>query len=200
MVPSLLRGLLSRYSGGGDCGRAHRYPLSSAPTGRPAIAHHPSGARPISSDAIENTTSPQTNRVVQQDHEVADQHRKRDGAGVFVRHALQKPHPLVITGIRSLGEAKELKNHGGVLLFVDAPSEVRYERMRSRNRDAEVGLTLEQFQANEAQEWHQGETDADFNLRDIKAMADITIDNTLPVDQFVAIVYAALGLKQAGDS
>ena len=133
-------------------------------------------------------------------HEVADQHRKRDGAGVFVRHALQKPHPLVITGIRSLGEAKELKNHGGVLLFVDAPSEVRYERMRSRNRDAEVGLTLEQFQANEAQEWHQGETDADFNLRDIKAMADITIDNTLPVDQFVAIVYAALGLKQAGDS
>lgn len=133
-------------------------------------------------------------------HEVADQHRKRDGAGVFVRHALQKPRPLVITGIRSLGEAKELKNHGGVLLFVDAPSEVRYERMRSRNRDAEVGLTLEQFQANEAEEWHQGETDADFNLRDIKTMADVTVENTLPVDQFVAIVYAALGLRPTRDS
>lgn len=129
-------------------------------------------------------------------HEVADQHRKRDGAGIFVRHALQKPRPLVITGIRSLGEAKELKQHGGLLLFIDAPSEVRYERMRSRNRDAEVGLSLEQFRANEEQEWHQGESDADFNLRDIKAMADITIENTLPVDQLIAIVYAAVGLRK----
>lgn len=129
-------------------------------------------------------------------HEVADQHRKRDGAGIFVRHALQKPKPLVITGIRSVGEAKELKQHGGVLLFIDAPSEVRYERMRSRNRDAEVGLTLKQFQANEAEEWHQGDSDADFNLRDIKAMADVTIDNTLPVDDFVSIAYATLGLKK----
>lgn len=128
-------------------------------------------------------------------HEVADQHRKRDGAGIFVRHALQKPRPLVITGIRSLGEAKELKQHGGVLLFIDAPSEVRYERMRTRHRDAEVGLSLEEFRANEEKEWHAGESDADFNLRDIKEMADITIDNTLPVEDFIAIVYATLGLR-----
>lgn len=128
--------------------------------------------------------------------EVADQHRKRDGAGVFVRHALQKPRPLVITGLRSLGEAKELKQHGGTLLFIDAPIEVRYERMRSRSRDGEVSLALDEFRANEEKEWHAGETDADFNLGGIKAMADVTIDNTLPVDNFVAIVYAALGLHK----
>lgn len=127
--------------------------------------------------------------------EVAEQHRKRDGAGAFVRHALQKPHPLVITGIRALGEAKELKAHGGKLLFIDAPVEVRYERMKARHRDAETELSLEEFHANEEKEWHAGESDADFNLRDIKAMADITIDNTLPVDDFIAIAYAALGLR-----
>lgn len=127
--------------------------------------------------------------------EVADQHRKRDGAGVFVRHALQKPRPLVVTGLRSLGEAKELKRHGGKLLFIDAPVEVRYERMKSRLRDAETSLNLEEFKANEEKEWHAGDDDASFNLSGIKSMADATIDNTLPIDDFIAVVYAALGLN-----
>lgn len=119
-------------------------------------------------------------------HEVATEHRFRDGAGVFVVHALEKPRPLVVTGIRSLGEAKALKAAGGVLLFIDAPVEVRYERMKARHRDAETELTLEQFKANEATEWHEGETDADFNLRDIKAMADIVLENVLPLEEFIA--------------
>ena len=126
--------------------------------------------------------------------EVANEHRHRDGAGVFVDHALKKPRPLVITGIRSLGEAKALKAAGGKLLFIDAPAEVRYERMRARHRDAETELTLEQFEANEAKEWHAGETDADFNLRDIKAMADVTLDNVVPLEQFVAQAESALHL------
>lgn len=120
--------------------------------------------------------------------EVANEHRHRDGAGVFVEHALKQDRPLVITGIRSLGEAKVLKAAGGVLLFIDAPAKVRYERMRSRHRDAETELTLEQFEANEAKEWHAGDDDADFNLRDIKAMADVVIDNTLPMNEFTTKV------------
>lgn len=125
--------------------------------------------------------------------EVANEHRHRDGAGVFVVHALEKPRPLVVTGIRSLGEAKALKEAGGVLLFIDAPVEVRYERMKARHRDSEVELTLEQFHANEEKEWHAGDTDADFNLRDIYTMADLVLDNVLPVDEFIAAVYKQLG-------
>ncbi|MEO5499136.1 MAG: AAA family ATPase [Candidatus Saccharimonadales bacterium] len=117
--------------------------------------------------------------------EVADAHRHRDGAGIFVMHALEKPRPLVITGIRSLGEAKALKQAGGILLFIDAPVEVRYERMLARHRDSETGLTLEQFEANEHKEWHSGETDADFNLRDVKAMADLVMDNVVPMKEFI---------------
>jgi dephospho-CoA kinase len=119
--------------------------------------------------------------------EVADEHRHRDGAGVFIEHALSdKPRPLVITGIRSLGEAKALKAAGGTLLFIDAPAEVRYQRMQARHRDQETELTLEQFEANEAKEWHAGDDDADFNLRDIKAMADVVMDNVVPLEEFVA--------------
>jgi dephospho-CoA kinase len=119
--------------------------------------------------------------------EVADEHRHRDGAGVFIEHALSdKPRPLVITGIRSLGEAKALKAAGGTLMFIDAPAQVRYQRMQVRHRDSETELTLDQFEANEAKEWHAGDDDADFNLRDIKAMADIVLENVLPLDQFIA--------------
>lgn len=118
--------------------------------------------------------------------EVANEHRHRDGAGVFVLHALKNPRPLVVTGIRSVGEAKALKAAGGTLLFIDAPAAVRYERMKARHRDAETELTLEQFEANEAKEWHQGDNDADFNLRDIKAMADVVMDNVVPLDEFVS--------------
>lgn len=127
--------------------------------------------------------------------EVANEHRHRDGAGVFVLHALEKPRPLVITGIRSLGEAKALKAAGGTLLFIDAPAEVRYERMKARHRDAETELTLEEFEANEAKEWHAGETDADFNLRDIKAMADVVMDNVVPLKEFIRQAEAHLNLS-----
>lgn len=120
--------------------------------------------------------------------EVANEHRHREGAGVFVTHALQKPRPLVVTGIRSLGEAKALKAEGGRLLFIDAPAAIRYERMQARHRDLETELSLEEFEANEAKEWHAGDDDADFNLRDIKAMADVVIDNVLPLNEFIAKV------------
>lgn len=125
--------------------------------------------------------------------EVANEHRYRDGAGVFVVRALEKSRPLVITGIRSLGEAKALKDAGGTLLFVDAPVEVRYERMKNRHRDNETELTLEQFHANEEKEWHSGDSDADFNLRDIKEMADVQFSNVRPIEDFMRAVCERLG-------
>lgn len=128
-------------------------------------------------------------------HAVADEHRHRDGAGAFIKHALKKPRPLVVTGIRALGEAKELKSQGGLLIFVDAPVEVRYERMRARHRDKETELSLAEFRANEATEWHAGDTDSNFNLQGIRDMADIRMDNVLPLDDFIGAVYEAVGLQ-----
>lgn len=128
-------------------------------------------------------------------YEVATEHRRREGAGVFVKYALNKPLPLVVTGMRSMGEAKAIKAAGGVMLFVDAPAELRYERMKSRLRDREAFLSLDEFIINEQKEWHTGDGDADFNLRDIKATADIVIENDLDLTAFLNAAYRALHLK-----
>ncbi len=118
--------------------------------------------------------------------------RCEKGAGVLVAEALRKPRPLVITGIRSLGEAKELKNAGGILVFVDAPVEIRYERMKSRQRDDETKLTLQEFSQNEESEWYGGADDADFNLRGIREMADVQLQNVGTPEEFVAAALAGL--------
>ncbi len=121
--------------------------------------------------------------------------RYANGAGALVEEALKESRPLVITGIRSMGEAKALKAAGGILLFVDAPVEVRYQRVKSRQRDNETELTLQQFQANEEKEMYAGPNDEDFNIRGIGEMADIHVENTLPLDEYVALVYRKLGLE-----
>lgn len=120
--------------------------------------------------------------------------RHEKGAGALVVEALKEKPPLVITGIRSLGEMKALKAAGGILLFVDAPIEVRYQRVKSRARDQETDLTLEQFQANEEKEMSAGPSDEDFNIRKIGELADVTIENTVPLDEYIQLAYEKLGL------
>lgn len=127
--------------------------------------------------------------------QTATELRQTEGAGALVVEALKEERPLVITGIRSLGEAKALKSAGGVVLFVDAPLEVRYERVKTRNRDCETELTLEQFRASEEKEMYAGPTDADFNIRGIGETADVTIVNDkLTLEEYIDLSYRTLGL------
>lgn len=127
-------------------------------------------------------------------HSAAREFRYEHGAGAFVLEALKEPLPTVISGIRTLGEAKALLDAGGTLLFVDAPVEIRYDRVKSRNRDKETELTIEEFKANEEKELYAGPNDEDFNIRGIKDIADVVVENTLPLDDFIAHVYKKLGL------
>lgn len=128
--------------------------------------------------------------------ETAAELRRIEGAGALVIEALKEPRPLVITGIRALGEAKALQQAGGTLLFINAPIEIRYTRMKSRSRDNETALTLQEFTRHEAREWYAGPLDSDFNLRDIEKMSDITIDNSLTLELFLALVFEKLGLTK----
>ena len=128
-------------------------------------------------------------------HKTATEMRYENGAGALVTEALKEKQPLVITGIRSLGEAKALKEAGGTLLFVDAPVEVRYERVKSRARDNEMSLSLDEFRANEEKELYAGPNDEDFNIRGVGEMADISVENILSLDEYIALVYSKLGLK-----
>lgn len=128
-------------------------------------------------------------------HSTARDFRYQHGAGAFVKEALKEPRPTVVSGIRTLGEAKALLEAGGTLVFVDAPLEIRFERVKSRNRDKETELTLEEFKANEQKEMYAGPNDEDFNIRGIKQLADIVVENTLLLDEFIAHVYDKLGLQ-----
>jgi dephospho-CoA kinase len=116
------------------------------------------------------------------------------GAGALVLEALKEPRPTVISGIRTLGEAKALLEAGGTLLYIDAPVEIRYDRVKSRNRDKETELTLEQFKANEEKELYAGPNDEDFNICGIKEIADVVVENILPLDEFIKLVYSELQL------
>lgn len=126
-------------------------------------------------------------------YEIANIYRHQHGAGVFVHKALKKPRPLVITGLRTTGEARVLKNADGLLVWIDAPGKIRYQRMKSRRRDNEAGLSFEEFTIHEQKEWHAGNGEADFNLRDIKEMSDIVFDKALPLEEFIANAYQKLG-------
>lgn len=126
--------------------------------------------------------------------------RHEQGGGVLAELALEKFKALhqeyngvAITGIRSLGEAKAVKNSGGTILFTDASIEVRYNRMKDRNRDGEVGISFDEFKAREAREATTGETDEDFNREAIRLMADYQIQNETTLDAFHDQIVQALG-------
>lgn len=169
-------------------------------SGKDLIAHYLSDhygyTHPSTSELVRNVAMKERGSVERDVlHEVADAHRKQYGADVFVQIALQSPRPTIITGLRSLGEAKAIKRAGGVLVFVDAPIELRYERMVQRDRDLESQISLEDFREREATELHAGDDDSDFNLTGIKAMADIQLDSSFGKQEYIDHALASLGIS-----
>jgi dephospho-CoA kinase len=135
-------------------------------------------------------------------HEVGDALRREHGGGVLVDLAIKtfdakhdKYVGVVISGLRSVGEIKSLKKAGGMLVFVDAPIQIRHARMISRKRDAESQLTLDEFKAQEAKELEaSGQGDEAFNILAIRDMADVVLTNDNDLETFLARARQAIGL------
>lgn len=134
-------------------------------------------------------------------YEVANELRHSYGGGVLVERALDRYHNsirtyagVVVTGIRSLAEAKAIKELGGQLIYIDAPIEMRFSRMQARQRDGEARITLDAFREREQKEMSSGISDADFNILQIGKMADVTLQNTGTIDEFFATAEKALKL------
>ncbi len=130
--------------------------------------------------------------------------RKERGGGVLVEIGIeeyQKSHNdvgIVLSGIRSMGEMNAVLDAGGVMVYVDADPEIRYQRMVSRRRDQESQLTKEEFLDREQAEWHVGDNDADFNKRDIRAYAeskDMIILNDSDLQAYLGGARQKLGLE-----
>ncbi|MGB9836746.1 MAG: AAA family ATPase [Candidatus Saccharicenans sp.] len=85
--------------------------------------------------------------------------RERFGPAELARRAAAKiSRPTVIDSIRNLREIEYLRQLGDfVLVAVDAPVEIRFERVMRRGRNESV-CSLEDFRAKEELEKNNGET------------------------------------------
>lgn len=133
--------------------------------------------------------------------ETATYLRKKFGGAVLVERALatyaqqkNKFNGVVVTGIRSIGEAKAIQGANGVLVFVDAPIKLRFKRIQDRQRDSESKISFEQFEKSEQKENTQSVSDSDFNIFKIKELANVHLSNDNDLELFYNSAADALKL------
>lgn len=104
----------------------------------------------------------------------------------------------IMESIRNVREAENIKAHGGFILVVDAPENIRYARIQGRGTVTDH-VTLEEFRAQEAREMtSEDPTDPSFmNMRGVMAMADATIINDGTLEELVAKIEKILADLQA---
>lgn len=102
--------------------------------------------------------------------------RQTFGTDILARRVMAKVRgKAVIDSIRNVQEVAFFrKQKGFILLAVDAPIALRYDRVRMRGRD-ESALTLAEFEAKEREE--MSESPNGQQLRRCLDLADITIGN-----------------------
>lgn len=121
---------------------------------------------------------------------VGNELRAEGGAGVLVNLCIEhfkksgNKVGLLAASIRTRGEIDEIKNQGGILLFVDADPKVRYERLKTRQR-ADDFITFEKFQAEQQAEWHQSDNPAEFSIKTVKQAADFAFTNNGDIKDFL---------------
>lgn len=131
----------------------------------------------------------------------ANETREKRGPGVFAELALEKYTEeqdkydgVVISGVRSLGEADMIKKAGGKIVFVDAPIEIRYQRIKDRHRSGEEKLSFEEFKASEEQEELQVHDNPYVqDITGVKELADIIVFNVDDVQAYLADAEQKLG-------
>lgn len=131
-------------------------------------------------------------------HKIATDYRKLHGGDYFIQEGFRRYQAkakeyngVVFSGVRSLGEGRAVLELGGDLVFVDAPVDIRYERMASRQRDKETRKTKEEFLEFEKKE-RGGDTDDEwaFNIDKLGEMAKYKIDNSGSYEEFVTRVHS----------
>jgi len=103
--------------------------------------------------------------------------RKELSPDILARKIMKKVKgKAVIDSIRNPKEVEYLRKQGGfILLAIDAPPEIRYERVKKRGREESV-LTLQEFKAKEAEEMSTEERSQ--QLQVCMKVADFTIQNS----------------------
>lgn len=133
-------------------------------------------------------------------YKTANEIRATRGHGALGRMAKERydsvkhkyPSGLIVSGFRALAEAEAVKDAGGIVLYVDAPERIRYERLVGRARAEEGTLAFEDFKEREAAE--NGGVDPAFDITAIKDIADYILVNDASPEEFFKEAEKSLGL------
>lgn len=111
------------------------------------------------------------------------------------KEALKTGHNCVIESIRTPGEIDSLHAKGNFYLFaVDAPVDIRYERIKKRASETD-NISLETFIQNEQREMTTSDPNKQ-NLKKCIRMADFVFENTGTIkdlEKQVALVLQKIG-------
>jgi dephospho-CoA kinase len=114
---------------------------------------------------------------------VGNELREKEGADVLARRIYQRiSGNAVIDSIRNPYEIQFLRSRGGfILLAIDAPVKLRYERALLRGRE-ESAATLAEFIAKEREE--MTDRDQGQQLLNCMGMADYIVTNDSTLEEF----------------
>lgn len=134
--------------------------------------------------------------------EAAHSLRQRLGAGALALTAIaeyQKSRDdyagVVVSGIRATAPAEVIISNGGVLIYVDAPLEQRFDRLVARGRLGE-SKTLEDFRKFEEEEISGGLATGQ-NLGGVQDLSNVQIYNDSTLQVFLDSINQAVGLPRA---
>jgi dephospho-CoA kinase len=128
---------------------------------------------------------------------VSNEMRAERGAGVLVDLCIEKFKKssnkvgLVASSVRTKGEVDEIKKQGGILIFTDADTKIRYERLKSRKR-ADDFIGYKQFLAEQQVEWHQSDDPGVHSIKSVKEAADYIFTNNSNEASFIKQLETAL--------
>jgi dephospho-CoA kinase len=106
------------------------------------------------------------------------------GPDAIVKQTIQQANgrAAIHSGLRSPSEAQFILDQGGVLLYVDASQEIRYSRIRQRQRPGDIHHKRA-MSALDQQEG-SGITHTEEDLATVKTMATLIIDNSGTIQTF----------------
>jgi cytidylate kinase len=114
--------------------------------------------------------------------------RRESGLGVLIDKAIAEYMAvkgqykgLAVASLRNPGEADRVHEYGGIVVWIDADTKFRYDRIQAnkdhRGRLEEDNKTYDQFMTEEAQEMKQGGDEATLNMLGVKQKSDKTLIN-----------------------
>jgi dephospho-CoA kinase len=113
--------------------------------------------------------------------------RKAEGSGVLAQRILMKitdpQKNYVINGIRNPAEIAELKNWPGFyLISVDAPQQLRFQRLMTRNRPSDPKVFY-MFMKADNKDQGQGEEESGQQVGECMKLADVSIFNDFSLER-----------------